>query len=44
MRGEYPFVVLVKIVYGGGSQILAEAVAGWIKQNKQVANAPKSIC
>ena len=44
MRGEYPFVVLVRIIHGGGSQILAEAVAGWIKQNKQVANAPKSIC
>ena len=44
MRGEYPFVVMVKIVHGGGSQILAEAVAGWIKQNKQVANAPKSMC
>ena len=44
MRGEYPFVVLVKIIHGGGNQILAEAVAKWIKQNKQVANAPKSIC
>ena len=44
MRGEYPFLVLVKIIHGGGSQILAEAVAGWIKQNKQVANAPKSMC
>ena len=41
MRGEYPFVVLVKIVHGGGSQILAEAVAGWIKQNKQVAQCTK---
>ena len=43
MRGEYPFVVLVKIIHGGGSQILAEAVTGWIQKNRQVANAPKSI-
>ena len=44
MRGEYPFLVLVKILHGGGSHILAEAVAWWIKQNKQVASAPKSMC
>ena len=44
MKGEYPWVILVKIVCGGGNQILSEAVENWIKQNKNVPNAPKSIC
>jgi len=41
MKGAYPFVIPVKIVCGGGSQILAEVVEKWIKQNDNVANAPK---
>ena len=40
---EPPFVILVKIVCGGGSQTLAEAVEGWIRNRKNVANAPKSV-
>ena len=41
MKGTYPFVIPVKIVCGGGSQTLAEVVEKWIKQNDNVANAPK---
>jgi len=44
MKGGYPFLVLVKIVHGGGNQVLEEVVASWIRQNRQVANAPKSMC
>jgi len=43
MKGSYPFVIPVKIVCGGGSQILAEVVENWIKQNDNVANAPKNM-
>ena len=43
MKGEYPWVIPVKIVCGGGSQLLSEAVENWIKKNDQVANAPKSL-
>jgi len=43
MKGTYPFVIPVKIVCGGGSQILAELVENWIKQNDHVANAPKNM-
>jgi len=43
MKGIYPFVIPVKIVCGGGSQILAEVVENWIKQNDNVANAPKNM-
>jgi len=43
MKGTYPFVIPVKIVCGGGSQILAEAVENWIKQNDNVANAPRNM-
>jgi len=39
---EYPFVGTVRIVTGGGNQILADAVRDWIARNKQVANAPQS--
>ncbi|KAL7525940.1 hypothetical protein ACHAWF_001574 [Thalassiosira exigua] len=42
MKGEYPWVVLVNIVCGGGSQTLSEAVENWIKQSRNVSNAPKS--
>jgi DNA-nicking Smr family endonuclease len=41
MRGEYPFVVPVLIVCGGGAQVLSETVERWIKENDSVANAPK---
>ena len=34
MKGSYPFVIQVKIICGGGSQTLAEAVATWIKGKK----------
>ena len=43
MKGIYPFVIPVKIVCGGGSQILAEVVENWIKQNDNVANAPRNM-
>jgi len=43
MKGTYPFVIPVKIVCGGGSQILAEVVENWIRQNDHVANAPKNM-
>ena len=43
MNATYPFVIPVKIVCGGGSQILAEVVENWIKQNDSVANAPKNM-
>jgi DNA-nicking Smr family endonuclease len=42
MEGEYPWVMPVDIICGGGSQILSETVEGWIKEKKNVANAPKS--
>ena len=41
-RGMYPWVIQVKIICGGGNQILSEAVAAWIRENKQVSNAPQS--
>ena len=41
MRRSYPWVVGVDIVCGGGSQILSEAVKGWIRDRPQVANRPK---
>ncbi|KAL9186728.1 hypothetical protein ACHAXT_005966 [Thalassiosira profunda] len=43
MKGEYPWVISVRIVCGGGTQTLAEAVEGWIKRNPNVSNAPKNI-
>jgi len=42
MKGKYPWVIPVKVVCGGGSQ-LSEAVENWIKRNDHVANAPKNI-
>ena len=43
MTGSYPFVIHVKIICGGGNQILAEVVENWIRSNKPfVAHAPKS--
>ncbi|KAL9179006.1 hypothetical protein ACHAXT_011979 [Thalassiosira profunda] len=43
MKGEYPWVIPVRIVCGGGSQTLAEAVEGWIRQSPNVSNAPKNL-
>mmetsp|Transcript_2067 Transcript_2067/g.3286 ORF Transcript_2067/g.3286 Transcript_2067/m.3286 type:complete len:539 (+) Transcript_2067:131-1747(+) len=40
-RGQYPFVIPVTIICGGGNQILSETVDEWIKSNDNVANAPK---
>ena len=42
MKSEYPFVIKVRIVCGGGDQVLAEAVAAWIRRQTNVAIAPKS--
>lgn len=44
MMGEHPFVIKVDVICGGGNQVLAEVVERWIRQNKQVANRPKSFC
>jgi len=43
MRGEYPWIIPVKIICGRGNQILAEAVKDWIRCNKNAANTPKSL-
>ena len=43
MEDSCTFVIQVKIVCGGGSQMLAEVVKKWIQQNKYVANAPKTL-
>jgi DNA-nicking Smr family endonuclease len=43
MTGNYPWVVRVDIVCGGGAQILGETVEQWIKEQKNVAHRPKSF-
>ena len=43
IKRSYPWVISVKIVCGGGSQILAEAVENWIKQDDRVSNASKNL-
>ena len=43
MKSEYPFIIPVKIVCGGGSQVLSEVVDNWIHQQKDVANAPRHL-
>ncbi|KAL9184637.1 hypothetical protein ACHAXT_012607 [Thalassiosira profunda] len=43
MKGEYPFVVAVDIICGGGNQVLSEVVAQFIRNSPQIANRPKSI-
>ena len=40
-RGQYPFVISVTIVCGGGNQVLSDTVDAWIRSNDNVANAPK---
>lgn len=41
MQGGYPWVIPAVIICGGGNQILSEAVDQWIKNNVNVAKAPK---
>ena len=41
MKGEYPWVIPVDIICGGGNQILSETVKTWIKCKKNVANVPR---
>ena len=43
MKGEHPWVIPVKIVVGGGNQILADAVEDWIRTKDSVSNAPKNL-
>mmetsp|Transcript_9005 Transcript_9005/g.15672 ORF Transcript_9005/g.15672 Transcript_9005/m.15672 type:complete len:519 (+) Transcript_9005:81-1637(+) len=43
MHGPYPFVIPGKIVCGCGNQILSEIVEEWIRNNDQVANAPRNF-
>jgi hypothetical protein len=43
LMGSYPWVVKVDVICGGGSQILSEAVEKWIKEQKNVAQRPKSF-
>ena len=43
MKGQYPWVIPVDIVCGGGNQILSETVETWIKSKTNVANAPTTI-
>ena len=40
MQGAFPFVIKARIVCGCGNQILSEVVEDWIKENKNVSNAP----
>ncbi|KAL7458899.1 hypothetical protein ACHAWC_010614 [Mediolabrus comicus] len=42
MNGGDPWVIPVDIICGGGSQILREVVAAWIKKENQVGNRPKN--
>eukprot|EP00956_Cyclotella_meneghiniana_P036123 scaffold121796_cov20-Cyclotella_meneghiniana.AAC.2 len=41
MKGEYPGVIPVDVVCGGGNQILSETVKTWIKSKKNVVNVPR---
>eukprot|EP00571_Detonula_confervacea_P011359 CAMPEP_0172301010 /NCGR_PEP_ID=MMETSP1058-20130122/2995_1 /TAXON_ID=83371 /ORGANISM="Detonula confervacea, Strain CCMP 353" /LENGTH=486 /DNA_ID=CAMNT_0013010995 /DNA_START=258 /DNA_END=1718 /DNA_ORIENTATION=- len=42
MKGEYPWVIAVKVVCGCGNQILSDMVKDWIKSTRTVSNAPKN--
>ncbi len=42
MKGEYPWVIPVDIICGGGNQSLREVVAAWIKRENQVGKRPKN--
>jgi hypothetical protein len=35
---EHPYTLPVNIITGGGSQIVADAVEHWIRENRNVAN------
>lgn len=41
MKGDHPFVLAADSICGGGSQLLSEVVANWIRAKPQVANRPK---
>ena len=41
MKSDYPFVIPVTIVCGVGNQVLSAVIEEWIRQNNEVANAPK---
>lgn len=43
MKGSYPFVIPVKIICGGGNQVLSEVVENWVRMNANVSNAPKNL-
>jgi len=43
MKGDYPWVVPVDIICGGGSQLLSDVVKDWIQANRNVANRPKGF-
>ena len=43
MKGEYPWVIPVDIICGGGNQILSETVKTWIKSKTNVSNARKCL-
>mmetsp|Transcript_2252 Transcript_2252/g.3565 ORF Transcript_2252/g.3565 Transcript_2252/m.3565 type:complete len:213 (-) Transcript_2252:35-673(-) len=43
MRGEYPWIIPVDIICGGGNQILSDVVQHWIQNNRHVANRPKGF-
>ena len=42
MKGEYPWVIPVDIICGGGTQVLSDTVKDWIQSSRQVANRPKN--
>ncbi|KAL7547948.1 hypothetical protein ACHAWF_011217 [Thalassiosira exigua] len=42
MRGEYPFVIPIALVCGGGNRVLSDTVENWIGSKREVAKAPKS--
>lgn len=41
MKGDYPFVIPIDVICGGGNQALSEVVANFIRNEQQVANRPK---
>ena len=42
-KGEYPFIISVDIICGGGSEVLSELVAQFVRENAQVANRPRGL-
>lgn len=41
MKGDYPWVIPIDVICGGGNQALSEVVAAFIRNEQQVANRPK---